>query len=154
MHPHHKDRHAGTRTVDLGLEEHAEQVQAHARAELQPLFEHIEAWMRVLAYPSRDIFAVTLALNEAVVNAFRHGNRDDPSKSVVVRYLVRPDEVLLEVEDQGQGFDPSAVPDPLTEEGLNRPAGRGLFMMRAYMTWVSFNREGNRVTLCRQRSLS
>jgi hypothetical protein len=43
--------------------------------------------------------------------------------------------------------------DPLSEPFLDRPCGRGLFLMRSYMTWVSFNREGNRVTLCRQRSL-
>jgi serine/threonine-protein kinase RsbW len=114
----------------------------------------LEAWMRILGYANKDIFAVRLAFNEAVINAFRHGNRSDPGKRIHVRYLVTAAEILLQVEDQGPGFDPNQVPDPLSEPFLDRPCGRGLFLMRSYMTWVSFNREGNRVTLCRQRSLS
>jgi serine/threonine-protein kinase RsbW len=62
--------------------------------------------------------------------------------------------VVLEVEDQGQGFDPDQVPDPRREPYMDRPGGRGLFLMRTYMTWVSFNREGNRVTFSRRRSHS
>jgi serine/threonine-protein kinase RsbW len=68
--------------------------------------------------------------------------------------LLSATEVLLEVEDQGHGFDPTQVPDPLVEPYLDRPSGRGLFLIRTYMTWVSFNQEGNRVTFCRQRSQS
>jgi serine/threonine-protein kinase RsbW len=93
-------------------------------------------------------------LQEAVSNAFRHGNRGDRGKNIDLRYAVSAAEVLLEVEDQGAGFDPDQVPNPLAEENLYRLGGRGLFFMRAYMTWVSFNREGNRVTLSKQRSSS
>ena len=89
-----------------------------------------------------------------MLNAFRYGNRRDPSKSIFVRCLLTATEVLLEVEDQGRGFDPDQVPDPLTEPYLDRPGGRGLFLLRTYMTWVNFNREGNRVTFSRQRSNS
>jgi serine/threonine-protein kinase RsbW len=138
--------------VDLVLEPRAEHVQVRSPADVRPLVEKLEARMRVLGYPSRDLFAVTLALYEAAKNALQHGNRGDPGKCVHLRYLVTADEVLLEVEDQGPGFDPDRVADPLSEASPDRPGGRGLFLMRAYMTWVSFNRQGNQVTLALQRS--
>jgi serine/threonine-protein kinase RsbW len=152
MHPYDKDRHFGGRAVDLALEERAQGLQIHTPAELRPFLDRLEERMRVLGYPCKDLFAVKLAVQEAAVNAFRHGNLGDPSKSINVRYLVTAAEVLVEVEDQGPGFDPRQVPDPLADDHLERQGGRGLFLMRAYMSWVSFNREGNRVTLARQRS--
>jgi serine/threonine-protein kinase RsbW len=148
-----KNCHDGqARDVDLRLESDVCFVRVRSRAELGPVFEKLEAWMRVLGYPRKDIFAVTLALQEAAANAFRHGNRGDPAKQVQVCYLVRPSEVALEVQDEGRGFDPNLVPDPLADENLGRPCGRGLFLMRAYMDLVCFNRAGNRVTMCRLRT--
>jgi serine/threonine-protein kinase RsbW len=101
-----------------------------------------------------DIFATGLALLEVVTNAFFHGNKGDPGKLVRVRYLVTPAEVLLEVEDEGGGFDPSRVPHPLAEGNVGRRPQRGLFVARAYASWVSFSSRGNRVSLCRRRSAS
>ncbi|HEX5271618.1 MAG TPA: ATP-binding protein [Gemmataceae bacterium] len=123
-------------------------------AEVRPLCEKVEDWMRVLGYPGKDVFAVRLALNEAVINAFRHGNQGDPGKVVRVGYLVTHDEVIVAVEDEGPGFDPGDVPDPRMPETCERVTGRGLFLMRVYMSGVAFNRRGNRVTLCRRRSRS
>lgn len=152
MYPHDKDQHFRDRAVDLALDESAQRIQAHTPAELRPFLDRLEGRMRVLGYPCKDIYAVKLAAQEAVSNAFRHGNHGDPNKRISVRYLVTAAEVLLEVEDEGPGFDPGQVPDPFTRENLHRRGGRGLFLMRAYMSWVSFNREGNRMTLARQRS--
>jgi serine/threonine-protein kinase RsbW len=95
---------------------------------------------------------VQLALHEAAANAFRHGNRGDRGKTITVRYVATPAQMLLEVEDEGAGFDPGRVPDPLAEMSRPRRACRGLFLMRAYATWVSFSPKGNRVTFARQRS--
>jgi serine/threonine-protein kinase RsbW len=154
MHPHRQDHDPRARMVDLASEPYALKIQARSPGELNLFFEMLEVWMRALGYPRRDIFAVRLALYEAVSNAFRHGNRGDRSKTIHIRYLVTAADVLLEVEDEGLGFDPDQAPDPTTEPYLDRPGGRGLFLMRNYMTWVSFNPQGNRVTLCRQRSNS
>jgi serine/threonine-protein kinase RsbW len=154
MHSHYKDQHFRTPAVDLALEPSALHIRVHFPAQLRFLFEMLELWMGWLGYPRKDVFAIRLALLEATNNAFRHGNRRDATKSIHVRYLVNDVEVVLQVEDQGPGFDPGQVPDPLTEPFLDRPSGRGLFLMRSYMTWVSFNQAGNRVTFSRQRSQS
>ena len=55
-------------------------------------------------------------------------------------------------EDEGPGFDPHQVPDPLAPENLEKSSGRGLLLMRTYMTWIRYNECGNQVTLCKQRS--
>jgi anti-sigma regulatory factor (Ser/Thr protein kinase) len=115
MVPHHKNQPFAARTVDLAQEPHTLQVRVHSPAELRLFSDALEAWMRTVGYSHKDIFAVRLTLHEAVINAFWHGNRSDPSKSIFVRYLLSPTEVLLEVEDQGHGFDPNQVPDPLRE---------------------------------------
>jgi serine/threonine-protein kinase RsbW len=152
MYPLPSERRLQAPSVYLALDERAQRVWLHTPAELDAVHGQIEGRMRVLGYPGKDLFAVLLALEEAVVNAFRHGHGGDPAKAIQVRYVVNPAEVLIEVADQGQGFHPDRVRDPLAWENLDRPCGRGLFLMRAYMSWVSYNREGNQVTLARQRS--
>ena len=112
----------------------------------------IRSAMSESGYQETDIFAVCLALEEAIVNAVEHGHRGDGLKSVRVAYQVGPGQVLAEVEDQGPGFNPSRVPDPTAPENLLKPCGRGLFLMRHLMTWVRHSSPGNCVTLCRYRS--
>ena len=85
------------------------------------------------------------------VHGNEHGNREDPAKSVRVYYCVSPRDIVTEVEDQGKGFNPSEVPNPLAPENLERPGGRGVFLMRHYMTFVQFNERGNRVLLYKTR---
>jgi anti-sigma regulatory factor (Ser/Thr protein kinase) len=134
------------------LELSVRSVQANSPGALLPAFEMLENWMRVFGYPRRDLVAVILATREAVLNAFRHGHRCDRDKTLRLRYLVTPDEALIEVEDEGFGFDTAAVPNALTAWEEQQPRGRGLFLMRSYATWLCFNATGNRVTLCRRRT--
>jgi serine/threonine-protein kinase RsbW len=105
-------------------------------------------------YGEKEIFGVRLALEEALVNAVKHGNRHDPAKCVWASWHVGPNRVLIEIEDEGDGFNPRAVPDPCAAENLERSCGRGLFLMRHYMTSVRYNRRGNRVTMCKRRGAS
>jgi len=101
-----------------------------------------------LGFATEACFAVRLALEEALLNAFVHGHRSLPDSTPVrVCYDARPDELTITVEDQGHGFDPDDVPDPTTDDNLERPTGRGVLLMRAYMSEVRFNDRGNRVTL-------
>jgi serine/threonine-protein kinase RsbW len=104
-------------------------------------------------FSAKDLFGVKLALEEAIVNAIKHGNRMDPSKSVRVRCELDDERVQILVEDEGLGFDPSDVPDPTEVENLEKPSGRGLMLMRAFMTTVEYNARGNRVLLEKRRSV-
>jgi len=124
----------------------------YRRVEITRIIDKIVRAMAEHRYPEKDVFAVRLAIEEALVNAIRHGNRDDLTKGVGVSFLVGPERVLIEVQDEGDGFKLKDVSDPLAEENLERPSGRGLHLMRTYMTWVRFNSRGNCVTLCKSRS--
>jgi serine/threonine-protein kinase RsbW len=117
-----------------------------------PILDIVVAEMAAADYPERDCFGLRLALEEALVNAIRHGNRGDLSKRVFVRFQVEPERVLAEVEDEGEGFDAEQADDPCAPENRERPTGRGLLLMRHYTTWLSYNRRGNCVTLCKDRS--
>ena len=100
-----------------------------------------------LNYGERTLFAVRLALEEAVVNAIKHGNGMDKAKKVTITYSVDNEGCVIAVQDEGNGFDPDTVPDPTADENLEQPCGRGLMLMRAYMDEVAFNEKGDRVTM-------
>ena len=76
---------------------------------------------------------VDLAVREALANAIKHGNLQHPGKQVQVDLAVEGDELVIRVEDEGVGFDPSLLDDPLAPENLLRPNGRGIFYMRSFM---------------------
>lgn len=103
------------------------------------------------AYPEAACFAVRLALEEAVFNAFRHGHRDLPDEPVQLSWSVTHDDITITIEDRGPGFVPEDVPDPTDLDRLEIPHGRGLMLMRAYMTSVEFNSKGNRVSMLYRR---
>ena len=99
-----------------------------------------------------DIFAVHLALEEAFINAVRHGNKMDPGKRVKIDYSVGLDKVEISMTDEGDGFDPEAVPDPRHGENLYKIDGRGLLLMRSYMDVVEFNEHGSCVYMVRYKA--
>lgn len=101
-----------------------------------------------LGYPKASIFAIKLAIEEAITNAFKHGHADvkgDPP--VIVEYSLNDAEVVIRIEDHGPGFDVDKIPDPTLDENLTVPSGRGLMLIRSYMTSVVHNEKGNRVEL-------
>ena len=102
-------------------------------------------------WPPSDIFAIHLATEEAITNAIVHGNKLDDAKKVHVACHVSPDLVRIEVTDQGTGFDPASVPDCTLEERLDVPSGRGLMLMRSFMTRLEYNATGNRVLMEKRR---
>ncbi|MEX0668983.1 MAG: ATP-binding protein [Pirellulales bacterium] len=107
------------------------------------LLEHlgIHGWS-----PS-DIFAIHLAAEEAIVNAIVHGNRLDPAKKVHVECLVSPEVTRIAITDEGAGFDPASVPDCTSDERLEAPGGRGVMLMRSFMSRIEYNAKGNGVVL-------
>lgn len=151
MKTHRTDTAPALGPDEPSLGDDARSAEVRTPREARRLLETIEAWMRFYGYPRKDLFAFRLALDEAVANAFWHGFGGGP-RPVTIAYAVRADEAVAQISDGGPGFNPAAVPHPLASGQLERGKGLGLFLMRVYSTWVRFNREGNRVTLCRQRS--
>jgi serine/threonine-protein kinase RsbW len=109
----------------------------------------IEAALRAIPFADHDIFAIRLALEEALVNAIKHGNQLDRAKAVHVSYRVGPDRFEVQIADEGPGFDPDDVPDPTAPENLERPCGRGLLLMRHYMTEVAYTDCGRAVRMAK-----
>ena len=121
-------------------------------ANLGCFIQRITDEMACEGFPENEIQYVRLALEEAIVNANKHGHHGDWTLPVRVRYRFDGRGVTAQVEDEGSGFDPENVLDPLAPENLNRPSGRGLLLMRAFMTRVCHNQQGNCVCFCKHRS--
>jgi len=118
-------------------------------AEARRVQEEIEQFLRAHRFSDHEIFGIKLALEEALINAIKHGNQMERSKKVHIVYRVQPENFEIHITDEGPGFDPNGVPDPTAVENLERPSGRGLMLMRHYMTEVSFNACGNSVRMCK-----
>ncbi|MFM9995938.1 MAG: ATP-binding protein [Phycisphaerales bacterium] len=120
----------------------------HERSELDRAVALIVGRLVALGYPKASQFAVRLAVEEAVSNAFHHGHRGLPAGTPVkLEYTVTPRHVAIAVEDRGPGFNPDAVPDPTLDANLEVPTGRGIMLMRSYMTTLRYNAVGNRVEM-------
>ena len=103
-------------------------------------------------YSDECMFAIRLALEEALTNAIKHGNGEDPGKRVQVRFDVDDERVVIVIRDQGEGFDPGGVPDPTVDENLEKPAGRGIMLMRAYTDELTFRDQGREVCMVKRKS--
>lgn len=103
-------------------------------------------------FPEASVFALRLALEEGLVNAFRHGHKNlPPGTPIDLRYAVDDDTMTIDIIDQGPGFDPGAVRDPTLDENLELPSGRGLLLMRAYMAKVEYLGRGNHLHMVYER---
>jgi len=120
-------------------------------SEVQRIQDYIEEQLKHHEFEDRDIFSIRLALEEALVNAIKHGNQLDRTKKVHIRCAIKPDRFEVGVADEGPGFNPEEVPDPLCDENLERPCGRGLFLIRHYMTDVIYHPPGNHLTMYKLR---
>jgi serine/threonine-protein kinase RsbW len=118
----------------------------------QKVQERIITRLEEIGFPARGIFGVRLALEEALVNAIKHGNGLDPKKEVFVTCQISQDKVRVVIEDQGPGFRLQDVPDPTEDENLEKPGGRGIMLMRAFLSVVEYNERGNRVVLEKHRN--
>ena len=137
-------------TIDEIMREFEEIIPSNTAAG-QSVQERIIQLLEELRFEDRDVFGIRLALEEALVNAIKHGNQMDPSKTVRIMCRAGYQKVRIEIEDQGEGFHPAEVPDPTADENLERPCGRGLLLMRHYMTEVTFNCRGNSVCMSKLR---
>ena len=115
--------------------------------EAREVQERIVGLLEQNAWPMRECFGVRLALEEALVNAIKHGNRMDAEKKVYIAVELTADEVTVVIEDQGDGFKVEEVPDPTDDDNLDKPGGRGIMLIRSFMNGLEYNDKGNRLTM-------
>jgi serine/threonine-protein kinase RsbW len=97
---------------------------------------------------SRKIYCkMYLSLNEAVSNAIVHGNKSDESKIVTINFIEKPDKYLINIIDQGNGFDYNNLKDPTHKDNIYKESGRGIFIMYQYADKVKFEDKGRIVNL-------
>lgn len=101
----------------------------------------------VLKIGDEGFSTLLVVLTEAVNNAIIHGNKGNSAKKVVVTCMREKDTLIVKVKDEGNGFNPDEVPNPIHEENLLRETGRGVFLMRQLMETVHYNKNGNEVTM-------
>lgn len=108
---------------------------------VQAVTEHIA---RRLGFDDDSLHWTSMAVRESVVNAITHGNENDPAKMIFINYTATPESApthfIVRVRDQGRGFDPDALKDPLTPENMLSTSGRGVFLIRQFMDEVSMRR--------------
>ena len=118
----------------------------------RPIIAEVMQQLQHHGWSEQEVFAVHLALEEAVVNAMLHGNRAEPGKQVHIICKLSDKRVWIEVGDEGPGFRPDEVPDCTQPENMEVPSGRGIMLMRSFMSRVEFNSCGNRVVLEKLRA--
>jgi len=101
-------------------------------------------------FTSDSVFAVKISLEEALINAIKHGNKLDPNKKVRIEASVSPNETEIIIEDEGPGFERAEVPDPTAEENLLKCSGRGILLMETYMDQVEYSKNGRRVRMIKR----
>ncbi len=121
-------------------------------AEVRRLQDQIEQDLQANRFGEGDQFAVKLAVEEALVNAIKHGNQLDPAKRVRVQYKVDDDKFSIQITDEGPGFNPEDLPDPTAEDFLERPCGRGVLLIKSFMTSVDFLGRGNELVMRKDKT--
>jgi serine/threonine-protein kinase RsbW len=101
--------------------------------------------------PQTTRFRLRVVLSEALSNAIVQGNREDRTKWVDVRAELVPDAIRVWVTDEGAGFDPDSVPEPIRPEQLDEARGRGLYLIRKLVDAVQFNERGNSICMILRR---
>jgi serine/threonine-protein kinase RsbW len=101
-------------------------------------------------FDAQGTFAIKLALEEAFVNAVKHGNKLDPARQVHVEATISSEQAEIIIEDEGPGFDRGCVPDPTAEENLDKCSGRGILLIEAYMNDVEYSKGGRRVRMVKK----
>ena len=122
-------------------------------------FDHLDrivnethAFLEPLIDDDDLVYKVVLLLSEAITNAIEHGNNHESDKKIVVDLEVQEHRVIIEVEDEGKGFDRKQIEDPLVSSNLLKDGGRGLFLIEEMADEVYFKKGGSRVQIVFHRS--
>jgi len=131
------------------------------RLDIASRFEMLEVVQTVLSslatlagFDEDAAHYLSVAVRESVVNAIKHGNKLDEKKRVHVSFTLGPKTLDMEVRDEGSGFEPGSVVDPLAPENLLKADGRGIFFMRSFMDEVSYSFPPEGGTVVRMRKVA
>jgi serine/threonine-protein kinase RsbW len=117
------------------------------------VLQYLLARVSKLGLASPEGSNLFVALDEAFVNAVKHGNKNDPTKLVRVGAELSPREASFTIEDEGEGFDVQTIPDPRDPANLFKSSGRGVLLMYNIMDEVEYNEQGNRVKMVKRPSV-
>ena len=120
-------------------------------SEVHRVQAEIEDALQSNRFGDMDVFAIKLAVEEALVNAIKHGNQMESDRRVRIAYTVTEERFSIRIEDEGIGFSPAEVPDPTDPSNVERCCGRGLFLIRNFMTSVDYVGRGNVVVMSKLR---
>jgi serine/threonine-protein kinase RsbW len=115
--------------------------------------EFLESWLRERNVPEDTIADLAIAITELVNNAIKHGNKNDPSKQVTIALRLVKGQAEVTISDQGHGFNPDSIPNPVAEENLMKEVGRGIYIARSLMDKVEYDfpqEEGTRVIVTKK----
>ena len=120
-------------------------MQIHSNFDMVDFVQVVSDRVGQLAGMDEDtVHWIGVAVRESVINAIKHGNREDSGKLVTVEFtfapVTDPRELMVRVLDEGEGFDPQEVADPLAPENMLKASGRGIFFMRSFMDDVVLRR--------------
>jgi serine/threonine-protein kinase RsbW len=126
----HEMKTSASRTVRLDIASRLELLEV-----VQTVLNHFSG---MLGFDDEALHYMSVALRESVVNAIKHGNQNDENKRVEVEFILHHQALEFRVQDEGPGFDPATVADPVAPENVLRPDGRGIFFMRSFMDEVEY----------------
>lgn len=116
------------------------------------LIEEVMKQIRLGGWSNKDEFAINMALEEALINAIQHGNGSDPEKQVHFSCRLNDQRIYVRIEDEGSGFDPNAIPDPTDPEHIMIASGRGVLLIKSFVSRVQWNECGNVLEFEKERS--
>jgi serine/threonine-protein kinase RsbW len=123
-------KNSASRTVRLDIASRLDLLEV-----VQTVLNHLSG---LQGFDEEAVHYMSVALRESVVNAIKHGNRGDEGKRVAVEFVLHSGALEFRVQDEGTGFDPNRVANPVEPENLLRPDGRGIFFMRNFMDTVEY----------------
>lgn len=124
------------------------QIQLHSSyGEVEKVEEFLNDLQGQLNFTNEDYARMMLTVSEAVTNGIVHGNKLVQEKVVTLTAYLENKSLFFECSDQGEGFDPTEVEDPLAEENLLKPSGRGVFLMKEYADDMSYNKSDRTLRL-------
>lgn len=115
--------------------------------EIEKVESLLSALQSELSFNDEFYARLMLAVSEAATNGILHGNKLDESKKIEINAYRDNDKLVIETQDEGEGFDPDDVPDPLAEENLMKTSGRGVFLMHEYADDMNYSENGTKLTL-------